>query len=59
MIISHAWVFSCSSKPNPEYELRPDEQSLESRQLMLGLVVEWTVNAPDSGVGNQHSDPSD
>jgi hypothetical protein len=26
---------------------------------MLGLVVEWTVNAPDSGVGNQHSDPSD
>jgi hypothetical protein len=21
--------------------------------------VEWTVNAPDRGVGNPHSDPSD
>ncbi|MEA3102725.1 MAG: hypothetical protein QOF74_6965 [Caballeronia mineralivorans] len=59
MINSHVWVFFCSSGPELEYDLLPDEKSFESRQLVLGLVVEWTVNAQDSGVGNQHSDPSD
>jgi hypothetical protein len=59
MIISHVWVFFCSFSPDADYDLLSDYQSFESRQLVLGLVVEWTVNTSDSGVGNQHSDPSE
>jgi hypothetical protein len=59
MIISHVWVFFCSSSPDADYDLLSAYQSFESRQLVLGLVVEWTVNTSDSGVGHQHSDPSE
>jgi hypothetical protein len=59
MINSYVLVFFCSSGSDSEYDLLPDEQSFESRQLVLGMVAEWAVNAPDRGVGNQRSDPSD